>query len=551
MDGSSSRGSSRRGSKEDISIEGGRRGSKDSMESKESKGDPAVSIPSPAGRAPAVEAERAPGAAAATVEEEEEAAEAGRLLLQEFKKKFVDLDTDDDGYLNLAEVSALAQWVYMTFKPVGKEDTVSRHKASSSHQTSKLFHLLDLDEDGMVSYAEFEAYFKKTYGQSVRLQQAAFEAHGQHTPNLIEVATMHPAPTHAAGCTTNTVSTEASSNRLPPTARTIRRPGKHRRGPSQSQEMFLKASKMVELTGQSEEERVRISVLSLLSEEGSQEADSISGFVLAFRTRTRQLLQKLRNTQLERRRYLSDTAAACALLSSYKSGMADFAYRRVLVRVQPVLLEILATSPEVYDPWGLNSLPEILEQCLEEALMRPLQAGLIQATTMQVELPAKRFAEQVTVLRRLPASAYGLYGRLAEVPWEHAISKLDRFSSFELLPYEKLELLLEIVANIEALYANDVVEAAAEKGVSPEDAIQESPLSADDLLAVFTHLVVHTPQDQRLYCAVEYVKAICSNDLGPKGYYICVLASAVEFLMHVDLGGAAALSQATDVGYLS
>ena len=70
----------------------------------------------------------------------------------------------------------------------------------------------------------------------------------------------------------------------------------------------------------------------------------------------------------ERRRALGDTAAACTMLSSYKSGMADFAFRRVLARVEPMLLETPAHSPEEYDPWGVTSLSEILEQCLEEAI---------------------------------------------------------------------------------------------------------------------------------------------------------------------------------------
>ena len=72
--------------------------------------------------------------------------------------------------------------------------------------------------------------------------------------------------------------------------------------------------------------------------------------------------------------------------------------------------------------------------------------------------------------------------------------KLDRFSSPELLPYQKVELLLEIVASIEALYAQDVIDAAARRGVLPEQAIHEHPLCADDLLGVFTHLVIHATE---------------------------------------------------------
>ena len=123
---------------------------------------------------------------------------------------------------------------------------------------------------------------------------------------------------------------------------------------------------------------------------------------------------------------------------------------------------------------------------------------------------------------------------LTQIDWDEASGQLKMLVSEALLPYQKLELLLSIVAIIEALYANQVVEAAQEKGLSAQEAIEKAPLCADDLLAIFTHLSIWAEGDGELYHTVEYVKDICSNDLGPRGYYMCVLVSAIEYITNLD-----------------
>jgi len=123
---------------------------------------------------------------------------------------------------------------------------------------------------------------------------------------------------------------------------------------------------------------------------------------------------------------------------------------------------------------------------------------------------------------------------LSQIDWGEATGQMKTLVSETLLPYQKLELLLSIVAIIEALYANQVVEAAQEMGLSAQEAIQKAPLCADDLLAIFTHLAVWSEGEGELYHTVEYVKDICSNDLGPRGYYMCVLVSAIEYITNLD-----------------
>lgn len=81
-------------------------------------------------------------------------ADTDEALVRAFRRRFWELDTDENGLLNREEVGALADWVYTTFKPMGKHG--SAKQAGGSHQAGKLFHLLDRDGDGMVSFDEFE-----------------------------------------------------------------------------------------------------------------------------------------------------------------------------------------------------------------------------------------------------------------------------------------------------------------------------------------------------------------------------------------------------------
>jgi len=79
-------------------------------------------------------------------------------MVSRARKKFNKLDRDASGVLEGHEVEELASWVWGKFHPGGAEIDVEIRKANAS----KLLTQMDTNNDGNISFEEFEAWFKRT-----------------------------------------------------------------------------------------------------------------------------------------------------------------------------------------------------------------------------------------------------------------------------------------------------------------------------------------------------------------------------------------------------
>ena len=75
------------------------------------------------------------------------------------KAKFRDLDLDDSGTLEGAELEALAEWVWSSFHPEG----VACSAEEKAAMVEKLMHRLDENEDGKEQTASIESSSESLY----------------------------------------------------------------------------------------------------------------------------------------------------------------------------------------------------------------------------------------------------------------------------------------------------------------------------------------------------------------------------------------------------
>lgn len=89
-------------------------------------------------------------------------------------QKFKELDADGSNYLQGAEVEAFAQWIYSQFHPDSKELT----EAETKKQAKKIMERLDEkggDNDGKISFAEFDQYFEEKLQQVEEFRRRSAE----------------------------------------------------------------------------------------------------------------------------------------------------------------------------------------------------------------------------------------------------------------------------------------------------------------------------------------------------------------------------------------
>ena len=79
-------------------------------------------------------------------------------MMMKAATKFQQLDLDDSGKLEGAELEALTGWVFKSFHPGGQALTPEQVKK----QSGKLLKRLDKDHSGSMSFDEFEAWFQRT-----------------------------------------------------------------------------------------------------------------------------------------------------------------------------------------------------------------------------------------------------------------------------------------------------------------------------------------------------------------------------------------------------
>ena len=75
-------------------------------------------------------------------------------VLVRAKRKFDQLDTDKNGFLNGAEVVELANWLWQIFHPRGEHISDERRK----QLCVELLLSVDTNGDGNISFAEFSGW---------------------------------------------------------------------------------------------------------------------------------------------------------------------------------------------------------------------------------------------------------------------------------------------------------------------------------------------------------------------------------------------------------
>lgn len=78
--------------------------------------------------------------------------------LERARKKFIQMDEDGNGVLNGTELDKLAKWVFDSFHPGGEP----LDEATKKEQASSLLKALDKNNDGVLEFEEFAAWFKET-----------------------------------------------------------------------------------------------------------------------------------------------------------------------------------------------------------------------------------------------------------------------------------------------------------------------------------------------------------------------------------------------------
>jgi len=80
------------------------------------------------------------------------------------------------------QVGELSRWVYASFRPDGRQLSEDQVMV----EAGKLVNKLDKNDDGEVSFSEFESYFEKKYQQAIKFDKA-MKAKGiiDHTNMLV------------------------------------------------------------------------------------------------------------------------------------------------------------------------------------------------------------------------------------------------------------------------------------------------------------------------------------------------------------------------------
>jgi len=100
-------------------------------------------------------------------------------------KKFDQLDKDSNGFLEGAELTALGNWVYSSFHP-GSELCLAEQEAEGM----KILGRLDENDDGAMSFEEFEGWFRKTCVSIEKYRRGL----AQRPNNKCTMAKTHPEP---------------------------------------------------------------------------------------------------------------------------------------------------------------------------------------------------------------------------------------------------------------------------------------------------------------------------------------------------------------------
>eukprot|EP00658_Telonema_sp_P-2_P067459 TRINITY_DN5637_c0_g1_i5.p1 TRINITY_DN5637_c0_g1~~TRINITY_DN5637_c0_g1_i5.p1 ORF type:complete len:614 (-),score=155.45 TRINITY_DN5637_c0_g1_i5:62-1903(-) len=121
-----------------------------------------------------------------------------KQMVARAQKKFLQLDVDGSGVLEGAELEALGEWVWSSFHPGGE----ALSEEEKNEQAAKLMRRLDANEDGFMSFDEFNGWFRKTCASIERYRRA-------RAPN--KATTRSTATTHRTRRRTTSASKEPSS----------------------------------------------------------------------------------------------------------------------------------------------------------------------------------------------------------------------------------------------------------------------------------------------------------------------------------------------------
>jgi Ca2+-binding EF-hand superfamily protein len=83
--------------------------------------------------------------------------------MQRAKAKFEELDTDQSGYLETAEISEMVDWMLLFYSKEGEPLTFAEKDAMKID----ILALVDSDRDGKLSLAEFTVIFQQVENKKV------------------------------------------------------------------------------------------------------------------------------------------------------------------------------------------------------------------------------------------------------------------------------------------------------------------------------------------------------------------------------------------------
>jgi len=268
-------------------------------------------------------------------------------------------------------------------------------------------------------------------------------------------------------------------------------------------------SKLMQLTGQTENQRISTATIKFLFDAKSPEGRTRDRFV------TKDFPAAMKNP-----------ASAAGTVRSFVDGMHDY-----ILSHRAAAFNKLRIDLPLYPSDGLpgDSVSSVVMADVEKVIFEGVQAPLIRCMQARVQQEEAALQSQMRSLVSKRQQFFGVESHLiSKSNWAAAVDELQHFNSAA-SPAATMKVLLE---SVKAVYATFSIE--SRMAASGGDILSPT-LGADDLLPIFTFVVVQAKLPA--YCYVrDILWSLCSRSSlhGESGYYLTVYESALEFVKHVD-----------------
>eukprot|EP01052_Picozoa_sp_SAG31_P023766 SAG31_NODE_1982_length_6745_cov_8.400090_3_plen_1022_part_00 len=279
------------------------------------------------------------------------------------------------------------------------------------------------------------------------------------------------------------------------------------------------ASRLDGMTGMNEEHRVAAAVDRILHGERAQDRVEVARPMHEFiRNRFQRLPQKTAAAQVRE------------VIDSLQTTLLE---ERAHI-LHPLLINIL---PEETGDETQDSLPRLINRCLENALVSPLRDKIIES--IRNTCKHGNFARQRTPLRSKPQSFYGIdAAHSSPSGWAQAVQQLECIGRSNLMPSEMLTELLRTATVIHDTFVLEHKRGDSDGNASDKGEMARSSdvyLAGDDFLPIFIFVVVRSDVEE-LPLLLHFMQKLCDPDLlaGKGGYYLTVLESVLECVRSAD-----------------